>query len=99
LSNITRFITRSIWRGWVDWGQGALGDMGAHLIDHRSGRSIFGMPTAIRDDFDAVQLLHLSGSDDDVLRVRGARKHAGGEADVVRRRVQSAQAGGDGDER
>ena len=22
------------WRGWVDWGQGALGDMGAHLIDH-----------------------------------------------------------------
>lgn len=22
------------WRGWVDWGTGALGDMGAHLIDH-----------------------------------------------------------------
>ena len=22
------------WRGWVDWGQGALGDMGAHLVDH-----------------------------------------------------------------
>lgn len=22
------------WRGWVDWGCGALGDMGAHLIDH-----------------------------------------------------------------
>jgi predicted dehydrogenase len=22
------------WRGWVDWGQGAIGDMGAHLIDH-----------------------------------------------------------------
>ena len=21
------------WRGWVDWGQGALGDMGAHLVD------------------------------------------------------------------
>jgi predicted dehydrogenase len=21
------------WRGWVDWGAGALGDMGAHLID------------------------------------------------------------------
>ena len=21
------------WRGWVDWGTGALGDMGAHLID------------------------------------------------------------------
>jgi predicted dehydrogenase len=22
------------WRGWVDWGTGALGDMGAHLLDH-----------------------------------------------------------------
>lgn len=22
------------WRGWVDWGTSALGDMGAHLIDH-----------------------------------------------------------------
>jgi len=22
------------WRGWTDWGMGALGDMGAHLIDH-----------------------------------------------------------------
>lgn len=22
------------WRGWTDWGTGALGDMGAHLIDH-----------------------------------------------------------------
>ena len=22
------------WRGWADWGVGALGDMGAHLIDH-----------------------------------------------------------------
>lgn len=23
-----------LWRGWVDYGVGALGDMGAHLIDH-----------------------------------------------------------------
>ena len=22
------------WRGWVEWGTGALGDMGAHLVDH-----------------------------------------------------------------
>ena len=22
------------WRGWLDFGSGALGDMGAHLIDH-----------------------------------------------------------------
>jgi predicted dehydrogenase len=35
------------WRGWVDWGQGALGDMGAHLIDHPFWALNLGMPTAI----------------------------------------------------
>ena len=35
------------WRGWVDWGQGALGDMGAHLIDHPFWSLQLGMPTVI----------------------------------------------------
>jgi predicted dehydrogenase len=35
------------WRGWVDWGQGALGDMGAHLIDHPFWALELGMPTTI----------------------------------------------------
>jgi predicted dehydrogenase len=35
------------WRGWVDWGQGALGDMGAHLIDHPFWALDLGMPTAV----------------------------------------------------
>ena len=35
------------WRGWVDWGQGALGDMGAHLIDHPFWGLNLGMPTQI----------------------------------------------------
>jgi predicted dehydrogenase len=35
------------WRGWVDWGQGALGDMGAHLIDHPFWALNLGMPTVI----------------------------------------------------
>jgi predicted dehydrogenase len=35
------------WRGWVDWGQGALGDMGAHLIDHPFWSLNLGMPTTI----------------------------------------------------
>jgi predicted dehydrogenase len=35
------------WRGWVDWGQGALGDMGAHLIDHPFWALKLGMPTSI----------------------------------------------------
>ena len=35
------------WRGWVDWGQGPLGDMGAHLIDHPFWSLKLGMPTSI----------------------------------------------------
>jgi len=35
------------WRGWVDWGQGALGDMGAHLIDHPFWALELGMPLTI----------------------------------------------------
>jgi predicted dehydrogenase len=35
------------WRGWVDWGQGALGDMGAHLIDHPFWSLELGFPTTI----------------------------------------------------
>jgi predicted dehydrogenase len=35
------------WRGWVDWGQGALGDMGAHLIDHPFWSLKLGFPTII----------------------------------------------------
>ena len=65
------------WRGWVDWGQGALGDMGAHLIDHPFWSLNLGMPTVDRNDLDAVQRRDLSARHDDVLRVRGARQHAG----------------------
>ena len=35
------------WRGWVDWGQGALGDMGAHLIDFPVWALNLGLPTVI----------------------------------------------------
>jgi predicted dehydrogenase len=35
------------WRGWVDWGQGALGDMGAHLIDFPVWSLDLDLPTAI----------------------------------------------------
>jgi predicted dehydrogenase len=35
------------WRGWVDWGQGALGDMGAHLIDHPYWALDLGYPTTV----------------------------------------------------
>lgn len=35
------------WRGWIDWGQGALGDMGAHLVDHPVWGLQLGHPTSI----------------------------------------------------
>ena len=35
------------WRGWVDWGMGAIGDMGAHLIDHSMWALNLGYPTTI----------------------------------------------------
>jgi len=35
------------WRGWVDWGVGAIGDMGAHLIDHSMWALDLGYPTSV----------------------------------------------------
>ena len=35
------------WRGWVDWGTGPIGDMGAHLIDHSMWALDLGLPTSI----------------------------------------------------
>ncbi len=35
------------WRGWLDWGVGAIGDMGAHLIDHPFWALELGYPTAV----------------------------------------------------
>ncbi len=35
------------WRGWVDWGCGAIGDMGAHLIDHAYWALNLGYPATI----------------------------------------------------
>jgi predicted dehydrogenase len=35
------------WRGWTDWGVGAIGDMGAHLIDHAVWALDLGYPTTI----------------------------------------------------
>jgi hypothetical protein len=35
------------WRGWTDWGVGAIGDMGAHLIDHAVWALDLGYPTSV----------------------------------------------------
>ena len=35
------------WRGWVDWGCGAIGDMGAHLMDQSMWALNLGYPTSV----------------------------------------------------
>ncbi len=35
------------WRGWTDWGVGAIGDMGAHLIDHPFWALDLDFPTSV----------------------------------------------------
>ena len=35
------------WRGWSEWGVGAIGDMGAHLIDHSMWALDLGYPTSV----------------------------------------------------
>ncbi len=35
------------WRGWLDWGTGAIGDMGAHLMDHPVWALELGPPSTI----------------------------------------------------
>jgi predicted dehydrogenase len=49
------------WRGWVDWGQGALGDMGAHLMDFPVWSLNLGLPTVIETEatpFNGVSYPH-----------------------------------------
>ena len=79
------------WRGWVDWGQGALGDMGAHLVDHPFWALNLGYPTTVETLSTPFNGASYPVGDDDVLRVPEARQPAGGEADVVRRRPPAAE--------
>ncbi len=39
------------WRGWLDWGTGAIGDMGAHLIDHSFWALNLGLPLSVEATF------------------------------------------------
>ena len=39
------------WRGWLDWGTGAIGDMAAHLIDHPYWALGLNYPTSVEATF------------------------------------------------
>ena len=62
------------WRGWVDWGQGALGDMGAHLIDFPVWALEPPLPTVIETESTPFNGALLSRRDDDVLRVQPSKE-------------------------
>jgi predicted dehydrogenase len=42
-----------VWRGWWDFGTGALGDMGCHIIDSIFWGCELGAPTSVEADFDS----------------------------------------------
>src|SRR6266581_2745103 len=42
-----RTAVEYVWSGWTDWGVGAIGDMGAHLIDHSMWALNLGFPTSV----------------------------------------------------
>ncbi len=84
------------WRGWADWGQGALGDMGAHLIDHPFWSLDLGFPTVIETISTPFNGVCYPQRHDDLLRLPRARLEAGREADVVRRRPAASASRRDG---
>ena len=55
------------WRGWVDWGQGALGDMGAHLMDFPVWALKLGLPTVIETETTPFNGVCYPERDDDAI--------------------------------
>ena len=62
------------WRGWVDWGQGALGDMGAHLMDFPVWALKLGLPTVIETEATPFNGVCYPNATTTLLRVPGAAR-------------------------
>ena len=80
------------WRGWFDFGTGALGDMAIHNMDPAFYALDLGAPTAV--EAKTSELKPESYPLWTVLRVRIRRqgRSAGGDAHLVRRREDAAEA-------
>ncbi len=90
------------WRGWWDFGTGAMGDMGCHIIDHPVWALRLGPPSVVeaRTTLDGVvfrrrqaQHRNLSDRRDHLLRVPRARRPARRAHDLVRRRPHAPRPG------
>ncbi len=96
----TRPMRRCSWRGWWDFGTGALGDMGCHIIDHPVWALELGAPTSVEArttldgsflDGDKPNFETYPIACDHLLRVPRARQLAAGAHDLVRRRPDAAR--------
>ena len=82
------------WRAWLDFGTGALGDMGCHILDPAFWALELGAPRTVQatsTHFEPeVASRDLPARVDRPLRVPGPRQAAAGEAHLVRRAPPAA---------
>ncbi len=64
------------WRGWVDFGMGALGDMGAHLIDHPFWALGLTYPTSIEATSAPFGTMTVPGDPNAAAGTPAARNHS-----------------------
>ena len=83
------------WRGWTDWGVGAIGDMGAHLIDSSFWSLDLDYPTSIETTSTPYNHDTYPMASTTYYEFAGQGRTAGREDDLVRRRPHAAEARGD----
>ena len=86
------------WRGWIDFGVGAIGDMGAHLIDQPytvAGAHVADQHRGVVEPvgWRRAEPGHVSDGDDGAVRVSRRGQARPGEAVLVRRRSHAAASG------
>ena len=85
-----------VWRGWTDFGCGALGDMGSYSFDTIFRVLKLEAPVSVEasssDRYDETYPAGL----DRALQLPGARRHAAGEIHLVRRWTEAGAPGGTG---
>ena len=91
---ITQCIVPVAWRGWFDFGTGALGDMAIHNMDPAFYALDLDAPVAAEARTSPAEEGILSGLDDHHLRVRRQGRPPGGEDRLVRRRQAAPAARG-----
>ncbi len=81
------------WRGWADWGCGAIGDMGAHLLDVTMWSLKLGLPTSIETVSSPFNGASYPTATMTFYEFAAREVDAAGETHLVRRRPDATQAG------